>query len=783
MAHETSYPNRLKATAYRYSTTIALVLIFCATTLTYLNSFKGVFVFDDIESIPQNYSIRHFSTALFPPHESGITVEGRPILNLSLAFNYAISGNSTWSYHLTNLFIHIACAFLVFGIIHRTYLNKSYTNALGIAACTALLWSIHPLNTESVTYIIQRAESLMGFFYLSSLYCFIRFRTSEPNKGTYFGVLSIISCFLGMGTKEVMVSAPLLILVYDYLFLTHNFKKSLTQYWGIYTGLFVSWLTLIWLILSDQGRGGTVGFDSKITSYHYLLTQCYAITHYLKLVFIPTNLIFYYGRDVITNFGEVGIAAVLIAIIIVTTLWALRKGHEVSYLGVVFLATLAPSSSFIPVSTETMAEHRMYLALIPCLMLSVVLIDRLLTKKILYTITAVACIILGSLTIQRNSVYSSALNVWTDTVIKKPSNPWAHFYSGWFLEHSGDFESARKEYLATLQIKPDFAEAHNDLGKILAEKGNYPAAEKYFIQAIHFKPDYAEAHTNLGTLYASNRDRQLEAMAEFKSALKIDPHFPEANNGYALLIEQAPEHANEAIEHFNDALLYNPNYAAAHNNLANLLAKLSGKKDEAVAHYEEAIKLSPNSAGFHINYANFLANLQIEQGRSIAEYKIALKLEPNNTDAHSNLALLLSNIPGHEDEALSHSRIALGLKPNSPQLHNNLANILASLPAHQSEAIQEYKVALQLYPNYAEAHNNFAQLLAIIEGQESESRYQFQQALQLLPGSVVIHLNFARFLESRPDSQSEAAQEYRAALRLDPRCTPAFAGLQRLGLN
>ncbi len=165
---------------------LAAGLITLATVAAFSNSFAGPFVFDDIPSIVKNPTIRQLWPlwpTLCPPRD-GETVTGRPLLNLSLAINYAVSGQRVWSYHAANLGIHVFAALLLFGILRRSFLlptmrDRWGTAALPLALVVALLWAIHPLQTESVTYIVQRAESLVGLFYFLTLYCFVRAR-----KGT-----------------------------------------------------------------------------------------------------------------------------------------------------------------------------------------------------------------------------------------------------------------------------------------------------------------------------------------------------------------------------------------------------------------------------------------------------------------------------------------------------------------------------------------------------------------------------------------------------------------------
>ncbi|HUI06351.1 MAG TPA: hypothetical protein VL486_05040, partial [Verrucomicrobiae bacterium] len=200
---------------------IPLVVV-AAGLLAYQNSFTGSFVLDDYASIPGNPTIRRLWPIwqpLSPPHRGWLTVEGRPLINLSLAINYALSGYNVWGYHALNLAVHILAGLTLLGIVRRTLLQPALRARFGavaseLALATAVLWTVHPLQTESVTYIVQRAESIMGLFYLLTLYCFIRGAESplagngkwfmgngswEPQARLWYG-LSVMACALGMAS-------------------------------------------------------------------------------------------------------------------------------------------------------------------------------------------------------------------------------------------------------------------------------------------------------------------------------------------------------------------------------------------------------------------------------------------------------------------------------------------------------------------------------------------------------------------------------------------------------
>ena len=173
--------------------------IAAAAGLAYGRTFRAPLIFDDASSISGNPTLRHLAAAVWPP--AGATVSGRPVLNLSLALDYAVSGTAVWSYHATNLLIHVLAGLTLFGIVRRTLGRRAAASAPQVAFCAALLWTLHPLLTESVTYVVQRAESLMGLFYLLTLYGVIRGAASEGPGGRRWYALSLCACLAGMGTK------------------------------------------------------------------------------------------------------------------------------------------------------------------------------------------------------------------------------------------------------------------------------------------------------------------------------------------------------------------------------------------------------------------------------------------------------------------------------------------------------------------------------------------------------------------------------------------------------
>lgn len=468
------------------------VILAAAAIGAYGRTLFDPLLFDDNPSIRGNPTIHSLPEAFFPP--AGMTVTGRPVLNLSLAFNYIISGTQVWSYHLLNLAIHVSAGLTLFGIVRRTLARREVPGRLGLAFGIALLWTIHPLQTEAVSYIVQRAESLMGFLYLFTLYSFIRgCETEGPRRRVWLGV-SIVTCFLGMGTKEVMVSAPLIVLLYDRIFLSGSFRAAWQRNGKIYAGLAATWVFLGYLVLSAGGNRGSeaIGFGIGVKWWDYVLTQFPAVCHYLRLCFWPHPLVFDYGPYWVDGASSVWPQILLGGLLAGATLWALAKRPELGLLGFWFFALLAPTS-LVPGSTQMMVEHRMYLALAPVVILTAIAAHRWLGRAAPALCTAAAAALVV-VTWQRNGTYRTSESIWADTVAQRPNNQRARLNLGNVLmTEPGHLYEAIVQFEEAVRLKPDSAEAHFLLANALhLAPGRMDDAIREMDEAIRLKPSLAK---------------------------------------------------------------------------------------------------------------------------------------------------------------------------------------------------------------------------------------------------------------------------------------------------
>ena len=546
------------------------LLVVAAGLLAYHNSFTGPFIFDDIRSIPKNPTIRHLWPIwrpLSPPPTAG--VGGRPIVNFSLAINYAFGGTAVQGYHAMNLAIHILAGLTLLGIVRRTLQQPRLRERFGPAAnelalAVAVLWTVHPLQTESVTYVSQRAESLMGLFYLLTLYCFIR-GTESARKDSWHD-LCLGACVLGMATKEVMVSAPLMVMLYDRTFVSGSFREAWRRHQTLYLALASTWLLLGYLMSGVHIRG--VGYGLGVTWWAYALTECRSIVHYLWLAVWPHSLVFDYGTNtVMRHVADAAPSALILLLLVAGVVIGLKRWPAIGFVGAWFFVILAPSSSVVPVANQPMAENRMYLPLAAVVVTLAMGIYASAGRRSLPVFFALA-LGLGFLTTQRNEDYRSQVSIWSDTVAKQPENARAHNNLGNALAADGRLPEAIGHLDQALRLKPNYAEAHNNLGLALVRLGRLQEAMAHWELALQSKPDYAEAHNNLGNGLL-NLGKLQEAAWHFEQALLLEPDYAEAHYNLGLALEQTGR-IPEAISHYEQALRSKPGYAGAQQRLERL---------------------------------------------------------------------------------------------------------------------------------------------------------------------------------------------------------------------
>ncbi|MBI4597909.1 MAG: tetratricopeptide repeat protein [Candidatus Omnitrophica bacterium] len=675
-----------------------MLLLCLAILVVYANSLTGPFLFDSVLGITESAVLR----ASWPGWHQLLTAPaagGRPLLTLSLWLNYALHGLSPFGYHLVNLLTHLSATLLLYGVVRRTLqLQKvsgtsgrpkvsdtsTSTDAERIAFATALLWSLHPLQTQSVTYVIQRAESLMGLCYLATLYCVCR--SASSMKPRPWWVLAMISCAAGMSSKAVMITAPLLTLMYDRVFLAGSWRSALRQRAPLYVGLAATWGWLAYLIqASGAASEGSVG-ASVMAPLAYLRSQPGVMLYYLKLIVWPHPLIFDYAWPAASTIPAVLWPALAVALLLLLIARAWKRSPALGFLGISFFLLLAPTSTLFPIA-DVAAEHRLYLPLAPAITLLVLIGRRLLPQRVAPWVAIMLAVSWSGLTILRNLDYRDETRIWQETIAKRPLN----------------------------------ARAYNNLGLALLKQARTDEAMVALRESIRLNPNRPEAYQNLGNAFVGSGNLD-EAMRAYDDALRIKPDFAEAHMSAAnILVLQGK--LDEAIRRYKEAVQMKPGDAAIHINLGTALA-LQGQVDQAITQFREVLRIDPSAALAHYKLANLLAK-QGQRAEAIMHYQRVLRLSPRHADAHNNLAALLAE-DGKFNEAEDHYRQALAIKPEYAEAHNNFGVLLAQI-GRAEDAKAHFEDALRLKPNYPSAHNNLGLLLQS-QGKMEEAQQHFELA-------------------------------------------------------
>lgn len=642
-------------------------ILLLAGVLAYSNTLKVPLLLDDTVSIAENPSIRRLwppGPVLSPPATAG--VGGRPLSNLSFALNFAAGGLAVPGYHLVNLAIHLAAGLTLFGLVRRTLGLPAPAPAFSSDAATrvaftaALLWLAHPLQTEAVTYLSQRTESLAGLCYLLTLYGFVR-ASQKPARRWVFLVPLAGAC--GMATKEIMVTAPVVVLLFDRTFVGGSFRAAWSAHRRIHLSLASTWILLLLLLAEVHERG--VGYVA-ITGWQYALTSCQSLLVYLRLALWPAPLVFDYGTDFVRSWSLGWPAAAGVALLAGSTIWALWRVPKSGFLGAWVLVLLAPTTSIVPVAGQPLAEHRMYLPLAAVTVAAALAAHRWLRRSAFPVLVSVGALLLTA-TYARNRDYRDAVTLWTDTVTKRPHNARAHAALGAAWVEQGQLAPGIAALERSIQLDPTSGEARNNLATALTEVNRTPEALAHFSAALRLRPGIASTHYNFGNALLSV-GRASEAIAQQEQALVLLSEFPLARCALAQA-QLTAGRPGPAMDNFRAALRSQPDLVAAHFGLANALAQ-TGRAAEAIPHYEATLRAVPNAVDAHYFLGHALLAAQ-RPADAAQRYAAALQLKPDFAEAHHYLAKSLAQL-GRTAEAIAHYETALQLRPDFTATRSNL---------------------------------------------------------------------------------------------------------------
>lgn len=586
---------------------LAAALLVAAVWIVYWPSLDAPFVCDDASTVVENDSLRRLWPLVGNEEVRGplspamdLPTSGRPLVNLTFALNYQLGGLVTRGYHVINVLLHTLNVLLLAALVRRAlllpYFNGKFEGAAGAIGFTvALLWAVHPLNTEAVVYLTQRTELLVSFFYLTTLYTSLRF-FSERRPG--WGWLAVFACWGGMASKEIMATAPVLVLLLDRTFVSGSLRDAWQRSRALYVGLFGSWLLLV--CLAGPGpRSASAGFGLGVAATDWWLTQAQVLIMYLRLAFWPWPLSVHYEPPYLTSLAAAWMYLVPVAIFVLTALVLLWRRSAVGYLLSFALAILAPTL-LVPIVTEIAAERRMYLPLAALLILAVTVAYLALRKlasarasvRAMTAAAAMLAIVYCLVSSNRLQAFNDELVLWQEVLKHDPANATAHYNVGTILLERKAPQDAIVCFQQAIDLRPDYARAYHNLGSALGVLGRRNEATKAYEQAIELEPRYALGHVKLG-LTALQAGAPEDAKRHFEKAIQVAPYDTEAHAALADLLLQNGE-LEEAVRHARAAVDASPNSSSAHNTLGAALARQQ-LFTEAIAEFEAAVELDPAS--------------------------------------------------------------------------------------------------------------------------------------------------------------------------------------------
>jgi Tfp pilus assembly protein PilF len=540
--------------------TLCALLLVALTAAAYSNSLTGIFHgLDARESIRDNPHIRQLwplseamsldlwkETLAKDPGAKGGSVVRRPVLSLSFAVNRLLLGADARGFQLVNVGIHMLAGLCLLALGYRTLSLERFSalprdDVFGLALAVAALWMLHPVQTESVTYVVQRAESLMGLFYLATLYAFVRAATASETARQGWLIAAVMSCALGMGTKEAMATAPVVALLFDRVFLADSLRQAWRERGDLHAALMATWLILIVLLAvtfpdarRDFEEGRTLG---------YVLGQPRALLAYAWLVLWPHPLHLYVNSQLylanpweMTSMGVI-VPLIMVAALIVIGLGGAYRRRIWGFLLTAFFLLLAPSS--VIATSDTFQEHRVYLAstcivgLVVCAAYGAARrVGSLPFARALQAAGVGVLLLFAVLTHGRNRDYRSELAIVYPPDIPEASAIVArHELSLGRASEAFDLVHRGAEEIVDPQIK---AKLYTQLGFLYVLEERLAEAQEQFQTAVRIDPRYELGHNNLGAVAALGGNLQ-EAGEHLQRAMEVGAGLPMTINNLAVV--------------------------------------------------------------------------------------------------------------------------------------------------------------------------------------------------------------------------------------------------------
>ena len=586
---------------------IFALFLMAVTIFAYRPAWHGGFLWDDDDYIINNQLL----TAADGWQRIWFSLDSPsqyfPLTYSTFRIEHALWGLNTTGYHWVNLLLHVGNALLVWAVLARLRVPGSWL--------AATIFALHPVQVESVAWITERKNVLMGFFFLLTLLAWIAFVDERTRRQWIFYCLALILCVLALSAKATACTLPAALLLILWLQKKPITMGRLTQIipfvvLGVGIGLLA-----VWWERYHQGTNRDV--FTFLSPIERILVASRAIWFYLIKIFWPSNLTFIYPRWNISPADLINYVWLAAGIAACVAIYFLRRyvGRSVEVAAAFFVATLSPVLGFIMLFTfryTFVADHYQYLACIGPISLASAGIFSLSDKFTQYRTVIVSAALLivtslGMLTWRQAATYADIETLWRTTLAKNPECWMAHTNIGLVLFQKGQIDDAIAHYRSALQMQPDWWDAEYNLGTALLAKGQVDEAILHCEKAVAMRPTDPDAQVSLANLLLQ-KGRIDEAIAHYQKAITVRPNDFLARYGLGHALLEKGE-LDSAIQVCRSALLLRPSDADCHTTLAIALEE-KGNPAEASEHYNKALELAPKSIPTLTNLAWLMATSQ-----------------------------------------------------------------------------------------------------------------------------------------------------------------------------
>lgn len=669
----------------------------------YAITLDNAFVFDDVEFIRNNEILRNAADplAIWAYHPA------RFLTFFSFALNYSLGEQVTTGYHLVNLLIHLACSTLVGWLawLLPRPAQAAQASRLAPALLAAAIFVAHPLQTQAVTYIWQRATSLSTLFYLASLVLFLKARFAAPNRKAYF--MSLAFGLAAMFCKEIAFTLPFAVLAVEFIFFADQPRPG-WRFFAPYATLLL--VIPVLLLVSFALYEERLAIGNALSPLSYLLTQISATPGYLRLLLFPFGQNLDHDFEVNTHVWQV---PVLLHLALLGGLaWlGFRLGRRKSavFFGFLFffLALSVEAASFV--LPDVFVEHRVYLPMVGFSLFAAFGLTSVVPARRVLGVALALPLLLAAVSFRRNLVWESPERLWRDVVTGSPNKA-----RGWV-----------------------------NLGMVLADDGNVPEALDAYSRALELDPDHVHGNLLRGLL-RQKQGQNKEALSDYNHFLELQPgHAVGHNNRGAVLLEMG--RYGEALNDFTQALATKPDYGQARYNHGLANAHL-GHKQAAIADFDAALLLMPEHAASYLR-RGFAHHALGDEVSAVRDYESALGWDEQLKEAHLNLALILYKTPEARERAMAHFAAALAIEPGFTKVWMNRGSLLFNTGDYQ-QALDDFDQLVAAEPSPKAFYRRGLVYLRL--GDHAAARADLQRAQE---GGLVLPEALRELLQKKPASR------------------------------